>query len=248
MDIDFGLDEIAEDEETLEEPDIRPEKAYIEVLEKCSIKEYGVNFKKNAKIELQLNPSDYSINTAVNFKPESAGINQEEGSFGSFMKEARPVLSVKFFFDSELNKKNSGALSAIKSMFSSKEKNPFEDMLGDIESKYLIKLRALTGISELEKRPPQVAFVYGEMRFRGFVSNLDIRYKEFNANGVVTRAEADVKITYAPDYLLSGQGASSAAGGLFGGALPSAESIMEDNPINGLDALTAALDMPDAVN
>jgi len=187
---------------------------------------YGnITFKANEKIEVQFNPTEYSISSSVSYNPKKSGSKKKDkvNHYGFVPSEPRQ-LQVKLFYDTTMR----AYLDAMKDSFKNSSDTYEEKYKGneDVNSIYIDKLMALMKDEKTSNKPPEVIFSWGSTNFKGYISSLDVNYKRFNANGEPTRAEVSVSMKEAKsENVTNSSNSSSASGGLIG-----------DEPM-GLDSL-----------
>src|SRR5437879_2643981 len=125
-----------------------------------------INVDKNVTLSVMFNPKEFSVQKSVQWEPHKApGLDLPEQEFTS----GNPaVLSVELFFDT------------------------YEEKKGVHE--HTDKLKVLAEVDADKHRPPLVMFSWGQMKFKGVVETLSLRYTMFLSSGVACRAMANLTI------------------------------------------------------
>src|SRR2546428_5124874 len=114
------------------------------------------NVDTGKDFKVLFNPKEYSVSKSVQWEPHKVpGLDLPEQEFTS----GNPaVLSVELFFDT------------------------YEEKKGVHE--HTDKLKVLAEVDADKHRPPLVMFSWGQMKFKGVVETLSLRYTMFLSSGV----------------------------------------------------------------
>ncbi len=220
------------------------DKAYIKILS-GGMYEDGEGFYEDEFIKVQFNPTSYSIKSRSNVDAKNIGASDGADKYGEFSPDPRE-LSVTLFYDSivqmdflEKSKnifndvksvimKGGGVVETAMGLIEVVDKYPAEQ---DLNEMYLDRLSRLGTVMEMPPRLPWIAFIYGSTEFRGFVNDLSIKYKRFNKQGEVIRAEVSLSIKEVAEFAeeSSSPAAAPAATGAAGASTP---QVVKDEPIN----------------
>ena len=122
--------------------------------------------KSGDDLTVLFNPKEFSIQKTVQWEPHKApGLDLPEQEFTSGNPR---VLSVELFFDTY------------------EEKKSVHEHTGKLENYALV--------DPDKHRPPVVLFQWGEVKFKGVVETLNLRYTMFLDSGIACRAVASVTI------------------------------------------------------
>jgi len=122
--------------------------------------------KSGDDLTVLFNPKEFSIQKSVQWEPHKApGLDLPEQEFTSGNPR---VLSVELFFDTYETKKS------------------VHEHTGKLENYALV--------DPDKHRPPVVLFQWGEVKFKGVVETLNLRYTMFLDSGIACRAVASVTI------------------------------------------------------
>lgn len=180
-------------------------------------------YKDNEVIEVQMNPTTYSIKSSATFKPKTqGGAVPDNGTFATFTPPEPKELSVRLLYDMSIEedyfKKLSGYAKTAEEIFVSAKDlitggMSTEGLIKfgtdtydkfktekDLHSKYLEKLLCLTRILKGIYTPPLISFVYGSVTFEGYVKSVDVQYKKFSKVGEVSAAEVSLIILESNPY------------------------------------------------
>lgn len=155
---------------------------------------YGsVNFTQGEKIEVQFNPTEYSISARSTGRAKGKGAGGENKAVHYDFKTAEPrTLSVKLFYDTSLQGFQEAQREGFQKSVSEYDKQ-YKGKL-DVNRQYIRKLTALLNSGGKSNLPPRVVFAWGSTSFRGYVLSMRISYQRFSENGEPSRAEIDLTI------------------------------------------------------
>ena len=133
-------------------------------------------------IPIQFNPSEYKITHSANYSEKERPKN--DNPVVSFGGSPMSVLSLRLYFDgdSDYSDPNQSGIANAKY----KEK--------DI-TKALSKISSLTNIVGSVHMPSPVVFIWGSMKFVGYVQSVSTAYTMFDKEGKPLRAIADLTIS-----------------------------------------------------
>ncbi|MFI3174344.1 MAG: hypothetical protein R3Y53_03965 [Bacillota bacterium] len=204
-------------------------------------------YKDGEVIEVQMNPTSYSISSNSNFNAEAmGGAPPEGGKYGTFGAPKPKTLSVKLIYDIIIQKDYfdqlkqqgnavkdigmsainlfTGDISMTDAMSSAGESFKAFDKEKDLQQKYLEKLLALTRILSKINTPPLIAFEYGSVVFEGYAKSVSVDYKKFSTAGEVLSAEVSLSMEEGNQFAESSKDTTEPQG------LPSMDSISDAIP------------------
>ncbi len=155
---------------------------------------YGsVNFTQGEKIEVQFNPTEYSISTESIGKTKYKGDGGEKKAIHYDFKISEPrTLHVKLLYDTALQGFQEATKAGFQKSVSEYDKQ-YKDKM-DVNRQYIRKLTALLSSGGKSNLPPRVVFTWGSISFRGYVLSMQVSYQRFSEKGEPTRAEIDLTI------------------------------------------------------
>ena len=182
-------------------------------------------YADNEVIQVQMNPTTYSIKSVSNYKSQNmGGLKPDNRTFGTFAPPTPRILSVKLVYDGMLqadyfDKLKAGGAEAFNVISSatslmSLAKNAvtgYKKFGGakDLQKLYLEKLLSLTKVLTVINTPPLIAFNYGSVTFEGYVKQVSVEYKKFNAMGEIMGAEVVVEIEESSQFAEAEAGQSA---------------------------------------
>lgn len=139
-----------------------------------------INLDKSEQIPVQFNPAQYSLIEGANYTNMKR--QNSDSPVLNFAGGQQPRLKMTLYFNTYHVK-----TSAL-------------DLLTEEEdvSKQVEKLANLRKIDGTAHRPPAVAFVWGSLKFIGFVNSVTATYTMFAKSGKPLRAKVDVVFLGAP--------------------------------------------------
>lgn len=154
------------------------------LLKKAKIIVYKENGSIKDSIDCSFNPSQYAIKNSVNYK--------EDHSLGTdasqliFLSGAQSELSLSLYFDSvgEIGRLSNMANMGI-------QPPPVTDLTK--------KITAAIRVSGSEHKPPMVAFLWGNLNFKGVITSLNETFTMFGIFGKPTRSKMDLTIKAVQD-------------------------------------------------
>ncbi len=143
-------------------------------------------------IDVQFNPSEYSISRSVTLE-QSGELGRDTDGKSQAVRGGTTSLSVSLYFDTISKTKRSSMdklYSALKSAFGGPEK------IDGVKSpaKAAANVMDLTTYEADSHSPPQVQFVWGPMSFTGKISSMSTTYTMFTAKGDPVKAKVDLTI------------------------------------------------------
>lgn len=139
-----------------------------------------INLDKNEQIPVQFNPAEYSLIEGADYTHIPR--QNSDSPVINFAGGKQPRLKMSLYFNTYHVK--SSPLDLVEE----------EDVSEKVEK--LAKLRQIVGESH---RPPYVAFVWGSLKFIGFINSVTSTYTMFAKNGKPLRAKVDVEFLGAPN-------------------------------------------------
>ena len=139
-----------------------------------------INLDKKEAISVQFNPAEYSLIEGADYTHISR--QNSDSPVINFAGGRQPRLKLSLYYNSYEAKTTIINLSEEK------------DISEEVEK--LAKLRQIDGGAH---RPPLVAFVWGSLKFMGFVNSITSTYTMFAKNGKPLRAKVDVEFLAAPN-------------------------------------------------
>lgn len=148
-------------------------------------------------INFTFNPSSYSISSTPRYKDISPLSTDEEKKeyLGGVSRTLSCTLIFDSFSDVDLFSKDSA--KKVTQMT-----DGIENQLPPITNK-LNKLELAAHVNGEVHKPPTVKFIWGNLKFRGVISNLSIEYTMFSMEGKPIRARAQLTIAETRDPKLS---------------------------------------------
>lgn len=153
--------------------------------------------KETDSISFTFNPSSYRITSTPHYKDIRTLATDEEKK--EYIGGITRTLSVTLIFDSFSDS----------DLLSPAEARGVTDMTAGIENKLrpitdkLKKLEQAAHVAGEVHQPPMVIFSWGNLNFRGIISDLSIEYTMFSMEGKPIRARANVMIAETRDPKLS---------------------------------------------
>jgi hypothetical protein len=139
-----------------------------------------INLDRNEQIPVQFNPAEYSLAEGADY--ENIPRQNSDSPVINFKGGKQPNLKMSLYFNSY--EPSSTVID------SSEEKDVSEQV------EKLAKLRQIDGTVH---RPPLVAFVWGSLKFIGFVKSVTATYTMFAKSGKPLRAKVDVEFIGVPN-------------------------------------------------
>ncbi len=139
-----------------------------------------INLDKKEQIPVQFNPAEYSLIEGADYT--NIPRQNSDSPVINFAGGKQPRLKMSLYFNSHHIK--TSAIDIVQE----------KDVSEQVEK--LAKLRQIVGNAH---RPPIVAFVWGSLKFIGFVNSITATYTMFAKNGKPLRAKVDVEFLGAPN-------------------------------------------------
>lgn len=160
-------------------------------LKKAIIEIYKNNGKTVEKVECAFNPSQYTIKSTANYK--------EDHSIGTdvsrmiFLSGAQKEFSTALFFDSEGEIGRAGSMADV--LGSSSGKNDSIKPVTDT----MKKITSAVQVSGSDHKPPLVAFIWGNLHFKGVITSVTETFTMFDPFGKPIRGKLDLTIKEAQE-------------------------------------------------
>ncbi|NLV16015.1 MAG: LysM peptidoglycan-binding domain-containing protein [Syntrophomonadaceae bacterium] len=139
-----------------------------------------INLDKNEQIPVQFNPAEYSLIEGADYTHVKR--QNSDSPVLNFAGGQQPRLKMTLYFDTYHVKTSALDLTEEKDVSEQVEK--------------LAKLRQIAGSAH---RPPVVAFVWGSLKFIGFINSVTTTYTMFSKDGKPLRAKMDVNFIGVPN-------------------------------------------------
>ena len=160
-------------------------------LKKAIIKIYKNNGKNVEEVECAFNPSQYTIKSSANYK--------EDHSIGTdvsrmiFLSGAQKEFTTTLFFDSEGEVGRAANLrEALRSP--SKDSSSVKPVTDTMK-----KITSAVQVSGSDHKPPLVAFVWGNLNFKGVITSVTETFTMFDPFGKPIRGKLDLTIKEAQE-------------------------------------------------
>lgn len=155
---------------------------------------YGnISFSEREKIEVQFNPTEYSISAQTVGKTKQKGEGgKQKSNFYDFKTSEPKTLQVKLFYDAAMQGFQEAAEEGFQKPVSSYDKKYKGNQ--DVSKLYINKLMALLSSGGKNHLPPRIVFSWGSTSFRGYATSIQVSYQRFNQNGEPIRAEINLTI------------------------------------------------------
>ncbi len=159
-------------------------------LSKAIIKIFKNNGNEIEEVECAFNPSQYTIKSSANYK--------EDHSLGTdvsrmiFLSGAQREFSTTLFFDSEGEIGRAGDFMNVLHEYSEDDSiEPVTDIMKKISS--------AVQVSGSDHKPPLVAFVWGNLNFKGVITSVTETFTMFDPFGKPIRGKMDLTIKEAQE-------------------------------------------------
>lgn len=159
-------------------------------LSKAIIKIFKNNGNEIEEVECAFNPSQYTIKSSANYK--------EDHSLGTdvsrmiFLSGAQREFSTTLFFDSEGEIGRAGDFMNVLHEYSEDDSiEPVTDIMKKISS--------AVQVSGSDHKPPLIAFVWGNLNFKGVITSVTETFTMFDPFGKPIRGKMDLTIKEAQE-------------------------------------------------
>ncbi len=150
--------------------------------------------KPTAKIDVQFNPSEYSISRSVMLDKQTE-LGRDTGGTTQAIKGAPTTLNLSLYFDTVSRINHSGSLMRVGSSVAA----AFTGVKYIDGTKKPVKASAnildLTSYDPDLHAPPKIQFVWGAMSFTGKVSSISAQYTMFSPSGTPVKSKINLSIT-----------------------------------------------------
>ncbi len=163
-------------------------------LKKAKIYILDNNDKTLNTVEVQFNPSEYSISRGVALE-KSSKLGKDTDGESQAIKGSATTLSLSLYFDNISKQSQMGLLEkAFKDVKKSVKSSSKKVDGGAVPSKAAANIIDLTTFHNDLHSPPKVRFVWGSLSFTGKVSSLSAQYTMFLPSGDPCKAKLDISI------------------------------------------------------
>ncbi len=155
-------------------------------LKKAKILVYGADDSTDAgarEIQCLFNPSEYSVRQGVDYSSKNQ--QGQDETRPQFVHGQGSQLSLTLYFDS------TGSLAHMNNTLNKETTQPPVTIYTDV-------IVALLKVDGDLHRPPVVAFVWGNFRFKGVISSMNQTFTYFGVDGRPLRARIDLTISSVP--------------------------------------------------